>query len=147
VGHQQSVQNQAFLCIMLASIEVVNMSHPSLSHQQSEIDNKESAAHRGLPHFEPVAEQGVINRFELDHQLQALMRIYLEPKLCEAIWPAMQKMGALAGGPLDSLAHDADHHPPVLSHRERNGHNKQRIDKHPAYQAMESLSASSVWPR
>jgi len=125
---------------MLASIEVVNMSHPSLSHQQSEIDNKESAAHRGLPHFEPVAEQGVINRFELDHQLQALMRIYLEPKLCDAIWPAMQKMGALAGGPLDSLAHDADHHPPVLSHRERNGHNKQRIDKHPAYQAMEKIA-------
>ena len=68
------------------------------------------------------------------------MRIYLEPKLCDAIWPAMQKMGALAGGPLDSLAHDADHHPPVLSHRERNGHNKQRIDKHPAYRAMEKIA-------
>jgi acyl-CoA dehydrogenase len=134
------VQNEVFLRIMLASIEVVNMTHPTLSPRQSEIDSTEPTDHQGLPHFEPLTEQGSINRFDIDHQLQALMRIYLEPKLCEAIWPAMQKMGALAGGPLDALAHDADHHPPVLSHRERNGHNKQRIDKHPAYQTLEKIA-------
>ncbi|MGA1394812.1 MAG: hypothetical protein ACO31S_02890, partial [Burkholderiaceae bacterium] len=77
------------------------MSHPTLSHQRSEIDNTQFSALQGLPHFEPVTEQGLINRFELDQQLRALMQIYLEPKLCSAIWPAMQKMGALVGGPLD----------------------------------------------
>jgi hypothetical protein len=79
-GYQQTVQNQAFLCIMLASIEVVNMSHPTLSHQRSEIDNTQFSALQGLPHVEPVAEQGLINRFELDQQLQALMRFGLPCK-------------------------------------------------------------------
>lgn len=132
---------------MLASLEVVNMIHPAALEQLSEIepqrpsnDAVDFGRTAALPRFEPLAEQGSINRFELDKQLQSLMRVYLDPSLCDAIWPAMQHMGALAGGALDSLAHEADQHPPSLSHRDRNGSNIQRIHKHPAYRDLERIA-------
>ncbi|NDF49024.1 MAG: DNA alkylation response protein [Betaproteobacteria bacterium] len=123
------------------------MIHPAALEQLSEIepqrpsnDAVDFGRTAALPRFEPLTEQGSINRFELDKQLQSLMRVYLDPSLCDAIWPAMQHMGALAGGALDSLAHEADQHPPSLSHRDRNGSNIQRIHKHPAYRDLERIA-------
>jgi Acyl-CoA dehydrogenases len=46
-------------------------------------------------------------------------------------------MGALAGGPFEDLALAADRNPPVLHPRSRDGRDAPRIEKHPAYVALE----------
>ena len=105
------------------------------------------AAH-APPHTPPhgqhhaVPDQHGVNLFTSDPQLKALLQIYLPHDLLQHLLPHLHQLGGLAGGALDSLAHTADHHPPVLEHRSRAGLDVQRVVKHPAYVELERVAFS-----
>lgn len=80
------------------------------------------------------------NTYAEDHELQALLGLYLPPGLLAHLQPHLHRLGALAGGPLDVLAHTADLNPPTLQLRSRAGLDEERILKHPAYVEMERLA-------
>ncbi|WP_454732544.1 MULTISPECIES: acyl-CoA dehydrogenase family protein [Cupriavidus] len=90
----------------------------------------------------PVPDQQGVNLFASDPDLRALLPLYLPPDLFAHLLPHLDRMGALAGGVLDRLAHTADHNKPVLSHRTRTGLDAQAIDKHPAYVELERVAFS-----
>ena len=90
------------------------------------------------PH--PVPDAFGANLYADDTELQALLPLYLSADLCAHLQAPLMRLGGLAGGELDSLAHTADQHPPTLEHRTRTGVDAQRIVKHPAYVAMERLA-------
>lgn len=56
------------------------------------------------------------------------------------ISPHLDRLGGLAGDALDALAGTADRNPPQLHHRDRQGRDRQWIEKHPAYREMERLA-------
>ena len=91
-----------------------------------------------LPH--PIPDRHGTNLYDDDTELQALLPLYLPADLLAHLQPHLQRLGGLAGGPLDSLALTADKHPPTLQHRSRTGLDAQRIDKHPAYVALERVA-------
>ncbi|WP_454724359.1 MULTISPECIES: acyl-CoA dehydrogenase family protein [Cupriavidus] len=90
----------------------------------------------------PVPDQQGVNLFASDPDLRALLPLYLPPDLFAHLLPHLDRMGALAGGVLDQLAHTADHNKPTLSHRTRTGLDAQTIDKHPAYVELERVAFS-----
>ncbi|WP_420997446.1 acyl-CoA dehydrogenase family protein [Cupriavidus sp. 30B13] len=90
----------------------------------------------------PVPDQQGANLFTSDPDLRALLPLYLPPDLFAHLLPHLDRMGALAGGVLDQLAHTADHNKPTLSHRTRTGLDAQTIDKHPAYVELERVAFS-----
>ncbi|MDM0011024.1 acyl-CoA dehydrogenase family protein [Variovorax sp. J22P168] len=94
-----------------------------------------SAAH-------PVPDRHGQNLFSTDTELHRLLALYLPADLLQHLRPHFERLGALAGGPLDELARTADRNPPVLSLRTRTGIDDQRILKHPAYVEMERLALS-----
>ena len=81
-----------------------------------------------------------LNFFRADPSLADLLRIYLSPALYRHIEPHLDRLGALAGGPLDEWARLADRHPPVLHHRDRFGRDAQWIEYHPAYRELERVA-------
>jgi acyl-CoA dehydrogenase len=81
-----------------------------------------------------------LNFFRADPSLADLLRIYLSPALYRHIEPHLDRLGALAGGPLDEWARLADRHPPVLHHRDRFGRDVQWIEYHPAYRELERVA-------
>jgi len=90
----------------------------------------------------PVPDAQGSNLFQADTELQALLPIYLGAELCAHLQPHLDRLGALAGGLLDSLALTADKNPPTLEHRSRSGIDAQRIVKHPAYVELEKVAFS-----
>ncbi len=90
----------------------------------------------------PVPDQQGVNLFTSDPDLRALLPLYLPPDLFAHLLPHLERMGGLAGGVLDELAHTADQNKPTLSHRTRTGIDAQRIDKHPAYVELEKVAFS-----
>ena len=91
-----------------------------------------------LPH--PIPDRHGTNLYDDDAELQALLPLYLPADLLAHLQPHLQRLGGQAGGALDSLALTADKHPPTLQHRSRTGLDTQRIDKHPAYVALERVA-------
>ena len=87
----------------------------------------------------PVPDAQGSNLFQADTELQALLPIYLGAELSAHLQPHLDRLGALAGGLLDSLALTADKNPPTLEHRSRSGIDAQRIVKHPAYVELEKV--------
>jgi alkylation response protein AidB-like acyl-CoA dehydrogenase len=81
-----------------------------------------------------------INLFDADPGYRSLLSLYLESKLLAHLLPHFERLGALAGGPLDDFALTADKNPPVLHSRKRSGENKQWIEKHPAYRSLEETA-------
>jgi acyl-CoA dehydrogenase len=81
-----------------------------------------------------------LNFFSADPSLADLLRIYLSPTLYRHVEPHLDRLGALAGGPLDEWARLADRHPPVLHHRDRFGRDEQWIEYHPAYRELERVA-------
>ena len=75
----------------------------------------------------PVPDQHGVNLYTTDTDLQALLSVYLAPELLTHLTPQLTRLGALAGGALDTLALTADKHPPTLAHRSRSGVDAQRI--------------------
>jgi acyl-CoA dehydrogenase len=94
------------------------------------------------PNHKSIPDRFGVNAFEEDAEFQALLRLYLPDDLVAHLQPHLQRLGALAGGPLDALANTADHNPPTLEHRTRTGVDVQRIVKHPSYVEMERLAFS-----
>ncbi|WP_137123645.1 acyl-CoA dehydrogenase family protein [Roseomonas sp. HF4] len=89
---------------------------------------------------EAVPDSHGLNLYRADPTLAALLRIYLPPDLDAHLAPHLDRLGALAGGPLAGLAAAADVHPPELLHRTRRGEDAQSIAYHPAYREMERLA-------
>lgn len=90
----------------------------------------------------PVPDRAGANAYTDDPEFAALLSVYLPPALLAHLQPHLHRLGELAGGELDRLAHSADLNPPVLEHRSRAGLDAQRILKHPDYVAMERLAFS-----
>ncbi len=90
----------------------------------------------------PVPDRHGQNLFTTDTELHKLLALYLPPDLLRHLWPHFERLGALAGGPLDELAQTADRNPPTLKLRTRTGIDDQKVIKHPAYVEMERLALS-----
>ncbi|KWT98658.1 MULTISPECIES: acyl-CoA dehydrogenase family protein [unclassified Variovorax] len=90
----------------------------------------------------PVPDRHGQNLYSTDAELLKLLPLYLPPALLAHMQPHFERLGALAGGPLDELAHTADINPPTLSQRTRTGLDEQKVIKHPAYVEMERLALS-----
>ncbi|MGL6112502.1 MAG: acyl-CoA dehydrogenase family protein, partial [Rubrivivax sp.] len=88
----------------------------------------------------PIPDRHDVNLFTSDPTLRELLPLYLPADLVEHLLPHLTRLGALAGGVLDELAHSADMHPPTLQQRTRSGIDAQRILKHPAYVEMERVA-------
>lgn len=95
------------------------------------------SAIRSDPADWPIPDRHGVNAYEEDTEFGALLRLYLPPDLLAHLQPHLHRLGALAGGRLDTLATSADHNPPVLEHRARTGIDSQRIVKHPDFIALE----------
>lgn len=80
------------------------------------------------------------NAYRTDPALAALMEVYAPLALRPLLAPALDRMGALVGDPLERLALTADRNPPVLHLRDRTGEPDERIEKHPAYVALEKVA-------
>jgi alkylation response protein AidB-like acyl-CoA dehydrogenase len=83
-----------------------------------------------------------LNLYRADPALGRLLRLYLPAGLVTHIEPHLDRLGAMAGGSLDTLATTADHNPPVLHPRTRSGEDAQHIAYHPAYTEMERIAFS-----
>ncbi|WP_135465746.1 acyl-CoA dehydrogenase family protein [Crenalkalicoccus roseus] len=81
-----------------------------------------------------------LNLFRADPWHRALLGLYLPPDLAAHLLPHLDRMGALAGGPLDEMAGAADRNPPVLHPRTRRGEDLETVEKHPAYREMERIA-------
>ncbi len=80
------------------------------------------------------------NSYHNDPTLSQLLDLYLPTALRQHLEHHFNEMGALAGGELETLAIEADKHPPELALRSRNGTERQQILKHPAYQRLEAYA-------
>ncbi|WP_421996143.1 acyl-CoA dehydrogenase family protein [Roseococcus sp.] len=87
-----------------------------------------------------VPDSHGINLWRADPVLTRLLSLYLPPELATHLAPHLDRLGALAGGELETLALTADRHPPELHNRSRRGEDDQRIEYHPAYREMERLA-------
>ncbi|HEY4985590.1 MAG TPA: acyl-CoA dehydrogenase family protein [Bradyrhizobium sp.] len=81
-----------------------------------------------------------LNFYRADPALADLLRIHLDDRLFRHIEPHLDRLGALAGGPLDECARLADRHGPVLHQRDRFGRDVQGIEYHPAYRELEKAA-------
>src|SRR3954469_21464540 len=81
-----------------------------------------------------------MNFYRADPALADLLRIHLPDALFRHIEPHLERLGALAGGPLDEYARTADKHVPVLHPRARFGRDAQWIEYHPAYRELEKVA-------
>src|SRR5271168_4700299 len=81
-----------------------------------------------------------MNFYRIDGGLRDLLDLHMEPRLCAAMEPHLDRLGELAGGRLDELAELADKHPPVLHSRDRFGRDEDWVEFHPAYREMERIA-------
>jgi acyl-CoA dehydrogenase len=88
----------------------------------------------------PVPDSSGLNLYRADPTLARLITLYVPRDLATHLQPHLDRLGALAGGRLDTLAGIADKNPPVLRHRTRAGADRQSIEKHPAFVEMERLA-------
>ena len=78
--------------------------------------------------------------FSNDRTLQNLARLYLDDTLCDAIWPQLEELGNRAANDLDDHAMLANRHPPILHQRDKYGQDRQWIEYHASYQALEQAA-------
>ncbi len=88
----------------------------------------------------PIPDSYGQNLHRADPAASRLLSLYLPADIMQVLAPKLDALGELAGGRLDTLAHQADRHPPTLSTRTRAGLDQQHIDKHPAYVEMERIA-------
>jgi hypothetical protein len=81
-----------------------------------------------------------MNFYRADPALADLLRVYLPDALFRHIEPHLDRLGELAGGPLDECARLADRHTPVLHPRDKFGRDVQTIEYHPAYRELENAA-------
>ncbi len=80
-----------------------------------------------------------LNFFDLDKNLQSLLKLYLPDDLRRHMTPHFQHLGEIAGGRLDELSELANRHDPILHARDRFGRDQDWIEFHPAYREMEQI--------
>lgn len=78
--------------------------------------------------------------FSNDRSLQNLARLYLDDALCEAIWPQLEELGHRAANDLDDHAMLANRHAPILHQRDKYGQDRQWIEYHASYRALEQVA-------
>ena len=92
--------------------------------------------HRNIP------DSAGQNVWHMDPDHADLLRLYLTPQIHDLVAPHFERMGALVGGRLETLALNADRNPPSLHIRARNGADHEWIEKHPDYVEMERVAFS-----
>ncbi len=75
-----------------------------------------------------------------DPALRQLLALYLPADLYAHLRPHLARLGAMVTTRLDALSHAADRNPPVLHQRDRQGRDRQWIEKHPAYRELEQIA-------
>ena len=88
----------------------------------------------------PIPDRMGVNAYRDDPDFAGLVRLYLGEALSQHLEPHLNELGRRVGREIDELALTADHHPPTLQHRNRQGVNDQRVLKHPGYVAMEQIA-------
>ena len=88
----------------------------------------------------PVPDARGANLWRTDPTLRQLLALQLPAPLLQHLAPHLDRLGGLAGDALDRLAATADRNPPVLHHRDRQGRDREWIEKHPSYREMERLA-------
>lgn len=88
----------------------------------------------------PIPDRMGVNAYRDDPDFAGLVRLYLGEALSQHLEPHLNELGRRVGREIDELALTADHHPPTLQHRNRQGVSDQRVLKHPAYVAMEQIA-------
>lgn len=81
-----------------------------------------------------------MNFYREDRSLQDLLTLYLPDALARHVTPHLDRLGAMAGGPLDHAARLADRHTPILHPRDRFGRDVQTVEYHPAYRELEQAA-------
>ncbi|MBX9751800.1 MAG: acyl-CoA dehydrogenase family protein [Roseococcus sp.] len=80
------------------------------------------------------------NLWRADPAFARILPLYLPGDLLGLLEPQLDRLGALVGAELDTLAGVADRNPPTLVHRTRRGEDAQSINYHPAYREMAKLA-------
>ncbi len=91
-----------------------------------------------------IPDSSGMNLFTCDPALAHLLATYLPAEILEPWLPALERLGARAGGELDHLALSADKNPPVLAPRTRRGEDLPRVLKHPDFVALERVAYSEL---
>lgn len=84
------------------------------------------------------------NFFEADKDMAALLSLHLGPAYYAGIKDKLSDLGGRITGELDTLALLADRNPPVLYPRNRRAEALDRIEKHPAYIALEKVAYAEL---
>lgn len=94
-----------------------------------------------------TAEAGVVapdtkgqNFFLQDRSLQDLAALYLDGDVLGKLTPQLEELGFRAANDLDDQAMLANRHPPVLHQRNKYGEDRQWIEYHPSYRALEQAA-------
>jgi len=91
------------------------------------------------PHTDVAPDTEGWNFYSIDHTLQDLLQIYLDPALYAHLQPHLTKFGDLMANRIDQAARLANAHGPQLHQRDRFGRDVQWIEYHPAYREMEQV--------
>jgi alkylation response protein AidB-like acyl-CoA dehydrogenase len=89
---------------------------------------------------EAIPDSAGLNFYRADPDLAPLIGHYVGGPLAAMLTERLDRLGALVGDRLDRLAATADRNEPVLVPRTRRGEDRDRIEKHPAYQEMERIA-------
>ncbi|MGI9383234.1 MAG: acyl-CoA dehydrogenase family protein [Methyloligellaceae bacterium] len=88
----------------------------------------------------PQPETRGLNLYRADPSVRALLRLYLADDERIHMEPTFERLGDLVGDRLDDLAHAADRNPPRLSSRDRQGRDRQSLERHPSYRELERMA-------
>ena len=80
------------------------------------------------------------NFYTNDRTLQNLAGIYLDDKVRKVLSAQLEDLGFRAANDLDQHAMQANRHVPVLHHRDKFGRDRQWIEYHPSYHALEQAA-------
>ena len=81
-----------------------------------------------------------LNFFQEDKALRLLLSVYLKHDLAGFLTPHLEKLGYRVANDLDEHAMLANAHPPVLHTRDRFGRDRDWIEYHPSYKALEKAA-------
>ena len=89
---------------------------------------------------EAIPDTAGLNFYRADPDLAALTSHYVGAPLAAVLTERLDRLGALVGDRLDRLAATADRNGPRLVARTRRGEDRDRVEKHPAYEEMERIA-------
>lgn len=102
----------------------------------------EASARAPKPFGRNIPDSYGLNLCAEDRDLMPLLALYLEPQLLQTLAPHLHRLGAMAGGEMETLASIADKEGPRLQARTRTGVPSSEVIYHPAYQELERIGYS-----